>query len=135
MNLAVLRLEGERAVLDALVGRLSLEANQTWKEGELRRNGTPHKSSGLSATVADVPTPAGLMEEVRAFVSRCKQLAVSFSGVRAELSVGLTVGDSEQFVACLEFSKDDLAMLAERGLTLSVTAYPTSDAANRPGAI
>ena len=131
MNLVVLRMEGDQKALDALAQRLSLNVEQEWKAGERRRNGSAHMSSGLSATVADTPTPSELVSELRSFLARCKELGVSFSGVRAELSVGITVGDSSQFVAHVALSNADLGMLAERGLTLSVSAYPTSDEANK----
>jgi hypothetical protein len=48
----------------------------------------------------------------------------------AELSIGFTVGDSEQFVAGLEFSASELRAISECGISLSITAYPTSDEAN-----
>ena len=131
MNLVVLRMEGDQKLLDALVQRLALKPEQAWKAGDHRRNGSAHLSSGFSATVADASNGSELISQLRQFVARCKKLDVSFSGVRAELSVGVTVGDSKQFVAHLALSNADLAMLAERGLTFSVSAYPTSDEANK----
>lgn len=48
----------------------------------------------------------------------------------AELSVGFTVGDSKQFVAGVEFLPAELLLLSQRGIALSITAYPISDEAN-----
>jgi len=46
-----------------------------------------------------------------------------------ELSIGVTVGSEESFVSSLEFVPQLLGALATHGVTLTVNAYPTSDAA------
>jgi len=57
---------------------------------------------------------------------------VSFpgQGLTAELSVGVTVGDSAQFVASIDLTSDDLSMMGTLGLSLNVSAYPTSGELN-----
>ena len=50
--------------------------------------------------------------------------------LKAQIAIGITVGDAEQFVACIDFTADDLVALGALGLKLSVWAYPTSDEAN-----
>jgi hypothetical protein len=62
----------------------------------------------------------------------CRENRITFfaPNVAAEIAIALTVGDSKQFVASLGFSSAELLSIGEIGLTLSVTAYPTSDAAN-----
>jgi len=130
MNVATLRLEGGSEDLALLAKCLGLRPEQEWKQGEKNRAGVLHRSSGYCSTIGDTSTPAELLTAIRAFVAKCQKNAATFSSVRAELSVGVTVGDSEQFVAVVEFSPSDLQAIATLGLTLSVAAYPTSDEAN-----
>lgn len=132
MNLATLRIEGEEPALEALAKALPLVHDSRWKKGDSRRNGTVHSCSGFVATVADAENPGQLVILVRAFLEECKKRGVVFSrfALSAELSLGFTVGDSVQFVAGVEFSPSDLQALSECDITLSITAYPTSDEAN-----
>ena len=75
---------------------------------------------------------------IREFIAECKarHFVFSGSGLSAELSLDVTVGDSEQFVAFVDFSASDLLSLGALGAELSIAAYPTSDEAydNSPDA-
>jgi hypothetical protein len=138
VNLATLRVEGNDTLLDILARKLSVTEHWRWKKGDPRRNGRTHSMSGFSVTVADAANPGELVRCIRTFLEKCKTIDASFAqdGLMAELSVGFTVGDSEQFIDTVEFAPSDLLSLAECGVTLSVTAYPTSDEANAaPSAI
>jgi len=132
MNLATLRVEGADSSLEALIKALSLARDVQWNKGDKRRNGSVHTSSGFHAVVADAGNPKELTSLVGAFLARCKEKGIVFPSLNlsAELAVGFTVGDSVQFVAGLEFSPSELLTFGECGITLSVTAYPTSDEAN-----
>ncbi|WP_247315604.1 hypothetical protein [Ralstonia pseudosolanacearum] len=134
MNLAVLRVEGKGDVLKGLLDMLHSKPDAEWQAGELKRRGGKYEKSGFSLTVADAPTPHEMVIAVRRFLTECNALGIFFpkQGLTAELSVGLTVGDSVQFVASIDWTSDDLAMMSNLGLGFSVTAYPTSDEANSP---
>jgi hypothetical protein len=136
MNRAVLRLEGHLPVLDALARRLALRAEQGWKEGDLRRDGTAHRSAGFSATIAATQNPDQLVTAVRVFLKRCKERDLSFAveGIRAELAIGLSAGDSKQSSAMLTLLPADLLGMSECGLTLNVTASSDSDRTGERGA-
>ena len=75
-----------------------------------------------------------MLKDVRSFLEVCHQLgAEAFAvGVEAELSIGVTVGDSVQFIASLDFSSADLRELGALGIALSISTYPTSDEVNDP---
>ena len=135
MNRAVLRLEGHLPVLDAIARRLALRAEQSWKEGELKRDGTAYRSAGFSATIAATQNPDQLVTAVRVFLKRCKERDLSFSneGVRAELSISLSAGDSKQS-GMLNLLPADLLGMSECGLTLSVTTSSASDRTGERGA-
>jgi hypothetical protein len=132
MNLAILRVEGTDEALQSVCNLLGLEADSTWKKGEPKRRGGFYSISGLSATIADSQNPGEMVVAIREFVAECKARNFVFSGsdLSAELSVGVTVGDTEQFVACVDFSASDLLSLGALGVELSIAAYPTSDEAN-----
>lgn len=132
MNLATLRVEGDEATLLSLVNRLGLDIDTSWRKGEPQRRGGEHQSSGFCATVADAENPNEMLRRIRDFMKKCRAAEISFmsEGLSAELAVGVTVGDSEQFVAFVDLSVADLASLGELGIGLSFAAYPTSDEAN-----
>lgn len=131
MNLAVLRVEGDDQILDALCAALWLDVDSRWKKGEARRKGT-HATSGICMTIADAETPAEMVQAIRKFLFESKDKGIAFScpDISAAISIGVTVGDSVQFVACLDFSAADLWQLASLGIALHFCAYPTSDEAN-----
>jgi hypothetical protein len=128
MNLAVLRIEGKQPDVERIARRLSLRLEQKWKEGEVGRNGRPHLSSGASATVADASSGAAMVAKIKRFLAKCQRLGVSFATVRAEISIGVSAGHEDQYVGTFGLSTSELNTLAKRGLSLSVAAYPTSDA-------
>jgi hypothetical protein len=96
------------------------------------RRGGFYSISGLSATIADSQSPGEMVVVIREFVTECKarNFVFSSSGLSAELSVGVTVGNTKQFVAYVDFSASDLLSLGALGVELSIAAYPTSHEAN-----
>lgn len=132
MNLAVLRAEGPEAALRAVASALGLRAASFWREGDASPTGRLFTSTGFNCTLADASNPAALVLAIQEFARVCRESKFVFPPeVKAELSVGVTVGDSEQFVAVVDFSANELRALGELGLGLSFAAYPTSDEANQ----
>lgn len=131
MNLAILRVEGNDAELEALKQAFPFEVEASWKKGQAMRRGSA-LSSGFNATVADTENPKQLIKVVREFLAECEKRGIQFSTTHltTELSIGIAVGDSTQFVASVDFTPTDLKVLATLGIALSITAYPTSDEAN-----
>lgn len=129
MNLAMLRIEGTDNALDALRSSLGLAIDSSWKKGEPKRRGGHYSSSGLNATIADAENPREMVVAIREFVSQCKAQNIAFSdpNLSAEISIGITVGEEPQFIACVDFSASDLLSLGELGIALDVAAYPASD--------
>jgi hypothetical protein len=131
LNTATLRLQGGDASLDEVVGKLQLNVTSRIRAGEPRRRGGIHLESGLSANIADTANPVAMMKQVRAFIQECIEYGPTLfpSGVDAEVAVGISVGDSVQFVASVELSPADIRDLAAVGIAFSFAAYPTSDEA------
>lgn len=132
MNLVTLRIQGTDEALHSLCRDLRLVADSMWKKGDPKRRGGCFSNSGLSATLVDAKNPVEVVNTIRAFAAKCKERSVvlASSDLSAELSIGVTVGDSEQFIANLAFSASDLLSLGAIGIELSIAAYPTSDKAN-----
>jgi hypothetical protein len=137
MNLADLRLSGNDESLDDVVEKLNLTVASRIKAGDPRRGGGVHLTSGLSISIADAASPGAMLKQIRAFLAMCQKAGPTqfTNGVEAELSIGVTVGDSIQYIASVDFSSTELLEIATLGLALSITAYPTSDEANNPANI
>jgi hypothetical protein len=118
--------------VDLFRSSLGLEVDGRWRAGDRTRSGKTRGSDGFTFTVADAASAAVLEEALQKFSGRCTQAGLNFRslGLTATLSVGVSVGDSEQFIASLELPADLLATLGQRGVRLEFNAYPTSDSAN-----
>jgi hypothetical protein len=118
--------------LDDVIRKLNLQVAWRAKAGDSRRRGGLHATSCLNAPIADAESPGAMFHQVRTFLTACLQHGptVFSHGVDAELSIGIAVGDSIQYVASVDISPDDIRNLATVGIALSFTAYPTSDQAN-----
>ena len=129
MNLATLRVHGTDAALHLLRSVLPIVADDTWSQGQKRRNGGFFTSSGFSVTVADQPNPDAMVASIRTFIADCQRHEMLFRdpGISAELAIGVTVGEDDQFVACVDLSHADLYALASLRIALSIAAYPSSD--------
>jgi hypothetical protein len=134
MNLADLRLSGNDELLNDIVEKLNLTVASRVKAGDPRRGGRVHETSGLTISIADAANPGAMLKEIRGFLATCQRIGPNLfgDGVEAELAIGLSVGDSIQFIASVEFSSSELRELATLGIALSIAAYPTSDEVNDP---
>jgi hypothetical protein len=131
MNLTTLRVEGNANALELIKAKLCLALDAQWHKGDILRNGTAHEFSGFSTTIADTETPQELIAFIGNFLAQCKENNIQFQALNlsAVLSVGFMVGNSVQFIACVEFSPAELLAFTECGISLSITAYPTSEEA------
>jgi hypothetical protein len=134
LNIATLRLSGNDASLDEVIRKLNLVVSSRVKAGDPRRRGGVHAASGLNAPIADAASPVALLGQVRTFLAECLKHGPTLfgNGVDAELSIGIAVGDSVQYVASVDLSPIEIRELATLGIALNFTAYPTSDEANDP---
>lgn len=132
MNIATLYVRGADEGLDRLIELSGSAGTSRWKVGDPRHGGKVHQSSGITFDIVDSNTPRDLVCDVRRYLSHwhAKGLCLVRLGLNGELSIGITVGDSAQFTAHLEFSANDMLILGSIGIALSIAAYPTSDDAN-----
>lgn len=137
MNLLTLNVSGPDQALLSIKQALPLALDKTWRKGDMRRSGALWEISGFSATVVDATNPAELKHGLDTFLAQCASRQINFSapGIEAQLSIGVTVGDSQQFIVCIDFSPTVISALAACGVAVSFNAYPTSDEANLTEAI
>jgi hypothetical protein len=129
VNLASLRIEGDDRMLSALVDSLDLSVDTRWKNGQSLRSGGTHSSSGFCATIADAPSPSVLLSLIREFIEKYQKFLDSNIGssLDGEISVGISCGESGQFIGSVVLGAEDLLRIGKANLSLSVSAYPTSE--------
>ena len=133
MHIASLRIEGNDQVLAALIAYLELSIDTEWRKGQSLRSGGTHSTSGFCAAIADTQSSSVLLAEVRKFIARYQEFvdANAAAKLHGELSIGVSCGSSEQSVGSVFLGAEDLGRLGKAGLSLSVSAYPTSDDEHR----
>ena len=111
---------------------LGVKTDAVWRAGERGMRGKIHAESGANVSISDAPTMQQLLTDIRQFFELRGEAVAALvaEGVAVELDVGVTVGDSEQYIASVRFESADLRLIATLGISLSVSAYPTSDQAN-----
>src|SRR5258707_14615042 len=107
INLALLTVEGTEQALDSLQGALDLEIDIRWKKGEpTRQGGEPRWEAGLTATIADTANPHEMVAAIRRFLAMSREQGLQFDqpDLFARLGISVSVGDSAQFAASLQFT-------------------------------
>ena len=129
---AVLKISGEDFDVGEFLARNSrLRPVAVWKKGELGRQRRINDTSGFSLLLGE-----GQVEEVFASAQKAfLRLATVFSdaersGADAVLDFAMFVGSERQFAPWIMFSPEELRTFSERGLHLTVSAYPVSDEAD-----
>jgi hypothetical protein len=130
VNLAMLRVEGLADSLGKISRTLEIQPDGCWSAGEQSARGVTYASSGFSFTIVDALNPVEMVSAIQHFIELCRERAVTFAHPElvAELSVGITVGEAEQFVASVDLPATTVGLLAGLGLAPSVTAYPSAGA-------
>jgi hypothetical protein len=129
VNLASLRIEGDDRALTALIDGLDLSVDTQWKKGQSLRSRGTHSTSGFCAAISDAPSPNALLSQIRDFIERYQKFLDGNPGsmLVGELSVGISCGNSDQFVGSVVLGAEDLLRIGKANLSFSVSAYPASE--------
>ena len=129
MRVAVVRIAGAQFDPAEYARQYGFTPDIMWRSGEPDLMGRIHRESGFNLTIADADSANQLVRQVHDWVEthRSALQALSVSGGTAVIDVGLTVGTPTQFIAGVVFGRSDLKLLAEAGVELSVSAYPSSE--------
>lgn len=129
MHLAVIRITGAEFDPDSFTERHGFHPDAKWLAGQRDAGGLARAQSGLNLTIADEPSVSELAARIRAWVQANSEVLQTLDslGASAVLDVGVTVGSPEQFTASVMFQPSDLAVFAQAGLGLCVSAYPVGE--------
>jgi hypothetical protein len=129
MYLAVLRVSGAEFDPNDFAKRFGLSPDIVWRAGVPDRVGRVREKSGFNLTIADEASGAALVRRVCDWIETNKTAvrAVEGSGAAAVIDAGLSVGGSSQFTASVTWARSELALLAECGVDLCISAYPTNE--------
>ncbi len=129
MNLVSIVIEGDEQHLDSIKDKLSIAIDSSWQKGSRTRSGKLRENSGFTACICDCSTPFRMIEELSDFLRYIDNKHLNFKQLElnARLSIGVTVGDQQQFIATFDFQNDLLELVSKLGLHLSISAYPTTD--------
>src|SRR5579872_3942552 len=121
-NFAVLVAHGTddaaSALWDILENVAGIEKIKRWKKDDPKKYGGSYPTAGLRVAIPEQNSPAELVLALRSILAKCEKHWLQFriSDLSLKLSVGICVGDSAQYAACLDFEPDDLARLAKLGI-------------------
>ncbi|WP_438007538.1 hypothetical protein WME89_01670 [Sorangium sp. So ce321] len=129
VRVAVIRVSGRRFEVDAYLRRHGFAPDAVWHAGDRTGRGQTLEKSGFSLCIGDAASADALVQEFRAWVrsNRSALLELRQHGAAAEVDVAMTVGSSAQFTASIALAPEDLALLAEVGLSYRISAYPCDD--------
>lgn len=129
MNLVSIVIEGDEQHLDNIKDKLGLSIDSSWQKGNQTRSGKLRENSGFTSCICDCDTPFRMIEELSDFLRYIDNKHLNFKQLElnARLSLGVTVGDQQQFIATIDFPNYLLELICKLGLHLSISAYPTTD--------
>ena len=128
MNLVSIVIEGDQQHLHSIKNNLNITTDSSWQKGTQTPSGKLREKSGFTACISDCLTPSEMMGKLINFLHHLDNEYINFyqlEELSAHLSIGFTVGDQQQFVATIDFSKEIFDLLSKLGLNLSVSAYPS----------
>ena len=108
--------------------RFGLKPSATWHRGERDRSSRVRDSSGMNVPVADAASGAEAIDAAVSWVAAHHSLLLEVSAQRCEIELdfGMFVGSQNSFAPSLFFPAGALLQFAEAGVSVTVSAYPTS---------
>jgi hypothetical protein len=115
----------------SLVELVNSESSSVWQEGEPYKSGHKrfHRDSGLSVAYPEEASWISALPKVESILVQQSTLLKAAADMECtiELSIGVTVGSAESFAPSMELPVSLLSALAAAKVSVTITAYPTSD--------
>lgn len=129
MVFIVIRISGNDFAVDDFLESRNLEVDAVWRKGDVTFRGRVMDDSGFNLSLPDAESWVQALPSVHSFLRAERELFRELLGqnVKMELDIGVTVGEEKSFAPSLQFPADFLTDLVSAGVTLNVSAYPTSD--------
>lgn len=111
--------------VDTFLSEVNFTPDEIWRRGEQPKWTT----SGFRAEFEGEDPFESFLATLREFLLEIKPVigALRQRGMASTLSFAFTVGGKKIFTRSLAFPPDFLALLAELGIDLQVSAYPSDD--------
>jgi hypothetical protein len=129
MVFIVIRITGKDLVIDTFLSRSGLGVSSIWRKGETARTGRVNDDSGFTLAFPEGESWAHSLPTVRAHFQAEAALfrELRSRNAEVELDIGVTVGEDQSFAPSLAFPTEFMAELVSLGVSLKVSAYPTSN--------
>jgi hypothetical protein len=115
--------------VDTFLSEFAFSPDKIWRSGETTSYGRQIQTSGFSAVFEGEDSFEIVFSQLREFLTEAKPLALALRqrGLSSTLDFGFTVGGGKHFTRSLRFPSDFLSVLVELGISLHVSAYPSSN--------
>ena len=128
MSTAVLRVQGVALDIDQCLSSLPASLiEHTWRIGEPRPGGKTSASSGFTVLLSDSDDTARVVEEVTSRLQALSSRIIALRKAGAAAAVDIALYVTATALQSIEIGPPLLAMLADSGVSLRVSAYPTRD--------
>jgi len=124
----VARFAGAEIDPEALIQQFGVTPSNIWNRGDTDRRSRTRESSGMNVPVAEAASGAEAIQAAFSWLATHHSLVAEASaqGGEIELDFGMFVGAEESFAPSLSLSVEALSQFAEAGVSVRVSAYPTS---------
>lgn len=124
MNIATLKVHGDKVGLEDVHDGLPTEPDSTWEKGDVRPDGRVRIDSGFYVAIGTDRDPDALLKQIRHYLAECSARGIHFerSDVAAELRIAITMPEGATAAPSLDMSLADLTLLVDMGISLSITS-------------
>ena len=131
MIFSLVRITGQGWQPNEFVTRFKLENCTVWHQGDTLKfgKGRTHTTTGFAFSLPDAESWATGLPLVMSMLRENHELfqTVAAMGLKAELSIGVTVGEKASFAPSLDFSLELISELHDAKVAMEINSYPTSD--------
>jgi hypothetical protein len=131
MIFLLIRVTGDHWNPSELIARFNIQDCGVWSNGDAFKTSLRgfHKDTGFAFSLPDAQSWVVAQPSLIAMLSSNVELfqAVKALNLKAELRLGVTVGEEASFVPSLDFSTELISMLHEANISMEISAYPTSN--------
>ena len=131
MIFSTVRITGENWQPNEIIHRFNIPECTVWHRGDTFEvgKGRTHKNTGFAFSLPDADSWVAGLPLVMSMLELNRELfqTVAAIGLKAELSIGVTVGEEASFAPSLDLPLKLIAALHSANVAMEINAYPTSD--------
>lgn len=131
MIFSIVRITGQNWQPGEMVAQFDLPDCTVWQRGDPFKigKGRAHTNTGLAFSLPDAESWDTGLPMVRSMLQGNLALfqAAAAMGLKAELSIGVTIGEKASFAPSIDLPLELIAELHFARVALEINAYPTTD--------